>query len=173
PELIFMDVYMPVMNGYLAVQQIRAQEHEKVKHGNLKSVKIVAVSASSFETDRETARRAGYDEFIPKPFTERDIFEIISRYLGVRYIYDESGLGATSTELDFNIQIPAALAALPIEFMLRLEQATISLDSILMESIIEEISTHDRALAEALKALINDFNHSTILDLIGEAKLQK
>ncbi|MFB2917060.1 ATP-binding protein [Aerosakkonema funiforme] len=173
PELIFMDVHMPVMNGHAAVQHIRSQESEKRKGEKLKRVIIVAVSASSFDTDRETARRAGYDEFIPKPFTERDIFEIISRYLGVLYIYEESGWTASSKVLDFNIDIPAAIAALPTDLMLRLEQATISLDSISIESIIEEISTHDRALADALRALVNNFNHYTILNLIEEAKSQK
>lgn len=80
PDLIFMDLHMPKMDGFAAAQQIRLL-------ANLDShVPIIAVSADSTlsrEARRPTseARNVGFTDFIPKPFTPRQLEDILAHYL--------------------------------------------------------------------------------------------
>ncbi len=60
-DCILMDVQMPVMNGYEATKSIRALEDDRAR------VKIIAVTANAFETDREAAQAAGMNGHIAKP----------------------------------------------------------------------------------------------------------
>ena len=66
-DLIFMDVYMPEMDGMEATQRIRAMTGEKA------SVRIVAVTASALASDVEACRIAGMDDFISKPVDRKKL----------------------------------------------------------------------------------------------------
>ena len=81
PDLIWMDMQMPVIDGHEATRRIRAA-------GDSGTV-IVAVSASAFEEDRERALGDGCDDFVRKPFRAEELFEMLTKHLGVRFIYEE------------------------------------------------------------------------------------
>jgi PAS domain S-box-containing protein len=66
-DLIFMDVYMPEMDGMEATQRIRAMSGDKA------SVRIVAVTASALASDVEACRIAGMDDFISKPVDRKKL----------------------------------------------------------------------------------------------------
>lgn len=76
-DVVFMDVQMPVMDGYEATQRIR--EHEK-KH-KAAPVLIVAMTAHSMEGDRELCIEAGMNDYISKPIQKADIKSVLSKYL--------------------------------------------------------------------------------------------
>jgi len=79
PHLILMDARMPNMSGNEAIRRIReTSEHQ---------VKIITISASTFEDDRQGALQAGADEFISKPFRESELFDKIATLLPVEYIH--------------------------------------------------------------------------------------
>ncbi|MFH0976296.1 MAG: ATP-binding protein [Spirochaetota bacterium] len=80
PHLIWMDVRMPVMDGLEATQRIRKSEG-----GN--EVKIIALSASVFQEERNRVLSAGMDDFVRKPYRAEEIFDCMTRNLGVNYIY--------------------------------------------------------------------------------------
>jgi signal transduction histidine kinase/ligand-binding sensor domain-containing protein/CheY-like chemotaxis protein len=66
-DLILMDCRMPVMDGFEATRQIR---HLR---GDASRVPIIALTASAFKEDRERAERAGMNDFLAKPFQEREL----------------------------------------------------------------------------------------------------
>ena len=76
-----MDMQMPVIDGHEATRRIRAA-------GDSGTV-IVAISASAFEEDRERALADGCDDFVRKPFRAEELFEMLAKHLGVRFIYEE------------------------------------------------------------------------------------
>ncbi|NJO47843.1 MAG: response regulator [Oscillatoriales cyanobacterium RM2_1_1] len=95
PHLIWMDMRMPVMDGYEATRMIRASPQGK-------STVIIALTASAFEQDRGAVLAAGCNDFVRKPFRESIIFEKMAQYLGIRYRYAEEpeenhGLTSAST----------------------------------------------------------------------------
>ncbi|HEY9296242.1 MAG TPA: response regulator, partial [Phormidium sp.] len=85
PHLIWMDMQMPVMDGYEATQRIKA-------HPQGKNTVIIALTASAFEEQRSAILKAGCNDFMPKPFRSEILFEKIAKYLGVRYIYEDNSL---------------------------------------------------------------------------------
>jgi len=83
PDLIWMDIRMPGLDGYEATQQIRAIEQEKT------SV-IIALTAQASHSDRTLALAAGCNDYISKPFQENTIFLKMAEYLGLEYLYADS-----------------------------------------------------------------------------------
>jgi len=75
PAMIFMDVNMPVMDGYTATEKIRLLPHPYC------DVPIVALTADAMEEDKERCLRAGMDAFVSKPFQVKEIESILKNYL--------------------------------------------------------------------------------------------
>jgi len=84
PDLIFMDIQMPVMNGYDAVQAIRELE-------NGKRVPIVALTAGTVKGEREKCLAAGMDDYVTKPVVRETIVNVIGKWLRFGYDIAESG----------------------------------------------------------------------------------
>jgi len=73
-DLILMDIQMPEMDGYEATTIIRAEEAEKGTH-----TPIIAMTANSFEADRERCLAIGMDDYISKPFRINDLVSILKK----------------------------------------------------------------------------------------------
>jgi signal transduction histidine kinase/CheY-like chemotaxis protein len=73
---IFMDVHMPVMDGFEATRQIRHREAHKPQP----ATPIIAMTALAMEGDRERCRAAGMDDYIPKPLKSRAILNMLLKY---------------------------------------------------------------------------------------------
>lgn len=74
-DMIFMDIYMPGINGYEATRIIKNSD----KYAKNK-IPIVAVSASAFEGDIEKAKSAGVDEFLAKPIDNEKLTGVLKKY---------------------------------------------------------------------------------------------
>jgi len=66
PDLILMDIQLPLLDGYEATHQIRATE-------DLKSVPIIAVTSYALSGDEAKTREAGCDSYVAKPFSPREL----------------------------------------------------------------------------------------------------
>ena len=75
-DLIFMDIQMPVMDGYEATRQIRRLDREDIKN-----LPIIAMTANAFAQDRETAYEAGMNEHTTKPIEISALYNIMKKYL--------------------------------------------------------------------------------------------
>ena len=76
PDIVFMDIHMPVMNGYEATAAIRS--HRKYRE---KQIPIIAMTANAFTEDVVMAKNAGMKEHIAKPLEMNRLCEIMQRYL--------------------------------------------------------------------------------------------
>lgn len=74
-DMIFMDIYMPEMDGYEATKRIKTTE----KYA-LNNIPIVAVSASAFEKDISKAKESGVDHFLSKPIEKEKLRELLLKY---------------------------------------------------------------------------------------------
>ncbi len=76
-DIIFMDVQMPIMDGYAATQEIRKWEVKKAR----KPVPILALTAHAFEDDSRASEVAGCTEHITKPIKKSKLLELIRKYV--------------------------------------------------------------------------------------------
>ena len=79
PNLIFMDLHMPVMDGLSAMRRIRQIE----KNGYNKRVPIVALTADIMPATLSEVLRAGGDGLVPKPFKQKELIEMLDKWLSV------------------------------------------------------------------------------------------
>ena len=77
PDIIFMDIQMPEMNGYNATVEIRKMQQEHSK----KHVPIIALTAGSLRSERDKCLKIGMDDFVLKPVIQSTIARAISRWL--------------------------------------------------------------------------------------------
>jgi CheY-like chemotaxis protein len=75
PDLILMDLGMPVMDGWEATRRIKANR-------DLKHIPIIAVTSHAMVGDEIQAREAGCDDYIPKPIDENELLRKINKFLG-------------------------------------------------------------------------------------------
>ena len=75
PDIVFMDIQMPVMNGYEASQEIRKIQTEHVP--------IIALTAGTVIGEREKCLEAGMDDYAAKPIVRKTIEQILSNWIKV------------------------------------------------------------------------------------------
>ena len=76
-DMIFMDCQMPVMDGYEATDRIRRLE----KEAGSTQVPIIALTAHAMKGDRENCLTVGMDDYLSKPFTERQLLSLLQKWL--------------------------------------------------------------------------------------------
>jgi len=163
PHLIFMDLRMPVMDGYAATKALRDIESD---FGSL--TKIILISASSIEDERKIAISKGCDDFIRKPFREYELFEMLQNYLGVKFIYDEP---VKSEVQDSTAQeVRGTFADVPAELLNDLAHATEQLDISLMLTIIGKIRIYNCSVADMLEKMANNFEYEQIMELFRKTR---
>ena len=74
PDLILMDIQLPIMDGYEATRRIRAEP-------GLQSVPIIAVTSYALSGEEQKARAAGCTDYVPKPYSPRQLLAKIREYL--------------------------------------------------------------------------------------------
>lgn len=163
PHLIWMDLRMPVMDGYEATRQIRAQPQGG------KTV-ILALTASVFEDERPQAIAAGCNDFIRKPFREEELFAKMAHYLGVRYRYESidpiSIPAATPADLTAALLL---IDRMPTEWRSQLHQAATQVDAEQILRSIDLIPPEYSSLALAIADLMNHYRFDRIVELTRSA----
>jgi two-component system cell cycle response regulator DivK len=74
PDLILMDIQMPVLDGYEATRRIKADPA-------LRAIPIIAITSYALSGDEQKARAAGCDDYVPKPYSPRQLLAKIRQYL--------------------------------------------------------------------------------------------
>jgi CheY-like chemotaxis protein len=162
PDLIWMDMRMPIMNGYEATTHIKAQLKGQ-------ATTIIALTASTLEEERAIILSTGCDDFVRKPFLENTIFEKMSEYLGVQYIYEEissSHWKSSESTIKFTAE---SLLVMPKSWLIQLEQAASQLDSITITQLLTQVPQKHFLITKEIEDHINDFNFDKILILAQEA----
>ncbi len=165
PQLIWMDMRMPVMDGYEATKQIKTTTCGQ-------ATAIIALTASVLEEERAVILSAGCDDFMRKPFREEDIFTAISKHLGVRYIYEyptEASVADSGYDRQ-EILTPLAISSLPSEWVATFKQNILSVDMEEIASSIDQIRSVNSSLADKLEDCINNFEYDSILSVIAKSE---
>jgi signal transduction histidine kinase/CheY-like chemotaxis protein len=188
PDVILMDIRMPVMDGVTAIQKIRALEQQQHRDNPQPSeqegepvlvqaagqcsspahTKIIVLTASAFTDTRSTALEMGCDDFLSKPIQENLLLAKLGVHLNVRFLYespaaqvrrDYSGVPVSITELQI------ALAQMPQPWIEQLHQAAVKGRDELILKLIEHMPPTQSALATVLSDWVSCFQFDDILNL--------
>ncbi len=160
PELILLDMRMPVMDGYQAARTIRA-----LPKGS--QVKILALTASAFEEQRAEVLESGCDELMVKPFKTERVLRTMGRHLGAEYLYTS---GPATPVDDVEALTAADLMRLPDPLFSRLQQAMLTLDTDALEQMDNEIRNLNPEIADSLKLLAENYQYDALQDLFEQAR---
>ncbi|MCS6942911.1 MAG: ATP-binding protein [Geminocystis sp.] len=156
PHLIWMDLHMPVMDGFAAAATIRHQAG-----GN--TPVIIALTASSL-TEEAIANIPNthlFDEIVRKPFRENVIFETMAKFLGITYIYENrEDLGVT------HHLTPEDLLVMPPRWLDQLYHAAVQLNRSKLEELLTEIPPQFPSLIKKLEVIIRNFDFDHLLTIL-------
>lgn len=156
PHLILMDVIMPLVDGHEAIRDIRERAHDN-------TVKIITISASTFEQDRKKALEIGADDFLAKPFRQPELLEKIRALLGAEYVYEDD-LPQTS-KIDFD-PTGSSVSKLPPELLAQLADSARIGEFERVRELISSITLLFPQEAAKLSRLAEEFDTDNLLLLI-------
>jgi len=158
PDVVFMDIHMPNMNGLEASKQIWGELGRD-------SLKIVAVSASTMVHEREQYLFFGFDAFLPKPFHEQQLYDCLASVLRTKYQYAEEALSDTEETLNLSE------ITLSKELMLHLKEAAEFYRFTDLKQYIddvEQLDSNGQRLAEYLRRFANNYEMDAVLRVLEE-----
>lgn len=161
PHLIWMDMRMPVMDGYAATRQIKAT----VKGS---ATTVIALTASALDMERQLVMSAGCDDFVRKPARVETIFGKLEQHLGIRFLYEtpedeDDDFATPSDPMPLNRE---TLASMPETWRVRMREAVLRVDMETALRLARELDGEHPAVARDLVTLINAFRFDTLQELV-------
>lgn len=166
PHLIWMDMRMPILDGYGATKHIRKLESENL---TLKPTIVIALTASAFKQEESEILNCGCNDVLTKPFRESEIFDILAKYLKVDFLYEDIIPEPTITlpnQKLIEVFEKNRLEKLPSEWLRELTKALTICDTDKAETIVEQIKQKDLELANQMQSMISNLQVDKLLDLI-------
>ncbi|MBD2690282.1 MASE1 domain-containing protein [Anabaena catenula] len=157
PHLIWMDMRMPVMDGYEATKYIKS-----TTKGN--ATAVIALTASVLEEEKAIVLSAGCDDFLRKPFAEHTIFDALAKHLGVKYIFAETH-SANLEHIEEKSLTSDSLTCMEQEWINQLYEAALEANTNLVMELIKEIPKTETFLIQSLTKLARQFEFEKLVDL--------
>ncbi len=196
PDLTWMDIRMPILDGYEATKWIREYERAMGKevapqpspeHSSPPPIEpptssctpsiIIALTAQASRSDRTLALEAGCDDYLSKPFHESALLHKMASYLGLEYIYatrtaeelQDRSTDDSTTMLDADgatVLFGEMLQNLPDSWIQSLEEAAIRGDDRAIAALLNELPPAYSSLALQFTAWSESYQFEQILNLI-------
>lgn len=155
PDIVLLDVQMPVLNGEEVIRRVRASE------GPEERLPIIVVTASAFEEDRQRLLAVGADGFVRKPFNSQQIMMAIGDVLGCAY--EEEGTDVPGIEEPSMLELSPELAR-------TLREALELADHARLEEIVDAIDLHPSVVGR-LRRQISSYDYDAVAELLDGSKL--
>ena len=153
PHAVLMDMRMPDMDGYEATRQIKRTDAGL-------ATPVIALTASAFEEGKQKTLDASADAYLRKPFQHRELYEILGKCLGLRYVYQDS----------HQTSAPAvtwqALSLLPAGLRHSLRQAVEEGNMVRFSELITPLKGSHPDLAAGLEHLAETFDYHQLEKLL-------
>jgi two-component system, sensor histidine kinase and response regulator len=147
-DLILMDCQMPVMDGFEATRQLRAREAAL----NVPRIPIIAVTANAISGDREYCLSLGMDDYLSKPFSQEQLYDMLSRWL--RAFSDASNTAMESKATHASHPILAENVSVDIDH--KVIRQIREMREGLLERVIDIFRTNSKDLVDQLQRAIEN-----------------
>jgi PAS domain S-box-containing protein len=176
PHLVWMDLRMPGMNGGEAAQRIReAERGSRSEEGKEIHTPIIALTAGVMENIEYSSHSRAFDDWVFKPYREKEIFDMLEKHLGVQFIYKAAAGGAAEADKDLErVTLTAVdLAVLPVEWLREFSQMLRRGRSDLSMDLIGRIPPEHADLAQSLAELTRFHRLDKLIPITREALKEK
>ncbi|TQV84394.1 tetratricopeptide repeat-containing hybrid sensor histidine kinase/response regulator [Aliikangiella coralliicola] len=158
PDLILMDLQMPILDGYETIRRIKGKPEGR-------ETIIIALTASAFEEERSKVMSTGCDDFVRKPFRAQHLFETIAKHLSVSYRYESV---PSSRPEPTSALSSKDLENLPHKQLEILRVAAAGGDIEVLEQLSKNIADSNESLSRKLDSIIELFEFEQIIEAIDD-----
>jgi CheY-like chemotaxis protein len=163
PQLILMDVHMPIMDGLEATRRIKADPR------GIATI-IIVLTASAMEADRRAVAQSGADDFVAKPCNEGELLECMRTHLGIVYDYEEMSEAEGQHVVGVSALKSDSLRHIPRELIGEIRNATMAGNKKLLDKLILKVPENgDTESANALQELADRYEYDALTRLLEEA----
>jgi len=160
PQLILMDVHMPLMDGLEATRRIKADSRGS-------HTVIVALTASAMAEDQRRVSASGADDFLAKPCNEDELLEKMRVLLNIAYDYEDTNMAEDHTDVGATVLNARGLEQLPRQLVEELGNATLSGNKKLLDQLILKVQESGSAeSAHALQDLADNYDYDALTQLL-------
>jgi signal transduction histidine kinase/FixJ family two-component response regulator len=162
PDCIFIDLVMPIMDGFEATRRIRMLPE-------LAGVVVLAISASVFDFEQQQTQAVGCDDFLSKPIREADLLEKLRIHLDLKWVHEEATAAIGLDDAQGRELTAEAIVPPPVEEMAVLLDLAMRGDirSILEQAArIEALDRRWTSFALHLRQLAKGYKEKQILEFV-------
>jgi signal transduction histidine kinase/DNA-binding response OmpR family regulator len=160
PDIIFMDMRMPIMDGERALKLIQEEFGPD-------RFKVVVITASAFNIRREHFLNVGFHDFISKPFREEELFNSLSSLLGINFTFQDENFQRDKTSQPKTLDYSQFF--IPRDLHVKLKEAAELYNITLFENLLKELTKEDKCLfplIEHLSTLTADYQLEEIQKIL-------
>ncbi|MBF0287578.1 MAG: response regulator [SAR324 cluster bacterium] len=168
PDLILMDLKMPVMDGFEATRYLKADE-------SLKHIPVIALTAAVTKREQEMMEHYLFDGYLPKPVSRGKLFQELSKFLPhdfldshsvLSHISDGKTSASQSGENRSNFSFKESINTLSAEWKNEMREAIKQLNPKQIQALIEKVQSEDATLADAIQRRIDQFEYDKMLEML-------
>jgi CheY-like chemotaxis protein len=173
PDLILMDLRMPMMDGYEAVRRVRNGECGMGNAaGRTDKTPVIAVTAHVMADGGPSVLTSGFDDVIYKPVNAPELFYKIGRHLGVQYAYRSPDALDGHVDERHPALAPDDLAVLPVEWLREFSWALRRGRSAHLLALVDRLPPEGAAAGRALAGLVRVHAFDTLM-AVTDGALQR
>jgi two-component system, sensor histidine kinase and response regulator len=156
PQVVWMDLMMPTMDGWNAARTIRAREEQLGRGRTI----LIALTASVINLNTDDLTKVGFDDWILKPFQESTLFQKLEKHLGLKFEFE-----AASKTIESQDEIdPSRLNAMDPAWFQSFRQALVLGDTQEMLALTEQLQ--DPNLTRGLRSHISEYRYEELKRLL-------
>jgi signal transduction histidine kinase/CheY-like chemotaxis protein len=161
PDFVWMDMQMPIMDGYEATEIIKQSNEGK-------NTPVFALTASGLEEQRKGMFERGCDGIVRKPFIPEELFAVMAEHLKISYLYEDVQTQPLSKEEGDDALNRQYLARIPAALRADLAEAALMLDHAKCTSLIRRVRTTKAQTATALQGLVDNYQFEQLYTLFRQ-----
>ncbi len=163
PDVILMDINMPLLNGFEATKYIK-----KMKNG--KNIPIIVITSYVLNEEKQKMLEIGANECLSKPFKEKELFDALKSCLGIDYEYETE---KKYDSIHITDKIKKDLSNLPEELISNMLDATISLELNRLSELILDVEKKSPETADYLRNAVKKYQYDLLMKLFLELRSAK
>jgi len=171
PHLIWMDLLMPVMDGYEATKRIRELQKLRMHDATLAADSrqypvIVALTASVLKEKKAEILNSGFDAYMVKPYQVVDIWAQLRQRLGVEFLYEDMPIATAESDVAGGLMSMQA-NELSEAWLRSLRQAASELKGKQVQQLIESLPSEHAEIARQLSRFAEAYQFNKICEWIN------